>query len=425
VRLDTLHPSLTDPTLAALGFLNEVMGRFPDAISFAPGAPHVSFVDDVDIAAHLELFTAYLVRERGLRPEQAGRLLREYGPSRGIINDLVAAALHTDYGLRVAPDDLVITAGCQEAMLLAARALCAGPEDVLGLVTPAFVGMLGAARVLDVPTVGIGDGGTGADLAALRRECARLRAEGRRLRALYVAPDFANPSGTLMSLATRHELLALARQEDIVLLEDIAYGFTASDEGMLPPLKRLDGDSGQVIMLGTFAKLCLPGARVGFVVADQPVTGPEGTSEPLARHLAALKTMVTVNTSPLGQALVGGMLLAHGGSLTGLGRERARLYRRNLHLLLDELDQQVAGLAGVSYNRPGGGFFVRLRLPVRADDALLELSATKYGVLWTPMASFHLDDSGDHEIRLSCSYLEPAEIVEGVRRLAALLSAVV
>ncbi|WP_325118689.1 hypothetical protein [Streptomyces sp. GMR22] len=74
--------------------------------------------------------------------------------------------------------------------------------------------------------------------------------------------------------------------------------------------------------------------------------------------------------------------------------------------------------AGVSWNRPAGGFFVRLRLPVRVDAALLEVSASKYGVLWTPMSQFYLDDSGDNELRLSCSYLDPAHIEEGTVRLA-------
>jgi (S)-3,5-dihydroxyphenylglycine transaminase len=421
VRLEALHGSLGDPALAALGFLNEVMVRFPDAISFAPGAPHGSLVDGVDIAAQLEIFTDHLRRERGLSAEQAGRLLREYGPAQGIINDLVAAALRADYGLRVEPNDIVITVGCQEAMLLSVRALCARASDVLGVVTPAFVGVLGAARLLGVPAVGVRDGGAGADLPALRRLCRRLRDEDRRLRALYVAPDFANPSGTLMGRRTREELLALAVEEDFLLLEDVAYGFTAAEGAALPSLKALDGGGGRVIMLGTFAKLCLPGARVGFAVADQRVAGDGPDGAPLARHLAALKTMVTVNTSPIGQAVVGGMLLAHGGSLAALGRDRAKLYRRNLGLLVAELDRQLAGRPGVRHNRPDGGFFVRLRVPMRVDDALLERSATEFGVLWTPMASFHLDTSGDHEIRLSCSYLDPAEIVEGVRRLAALL----
>jgi (S)-3,5-dihydroxyphenylglycine transaminase len=144
----------------------------------------------------------------------------------------------------------------------------------------------------------------------------------------------------------------------------------------------------------------------------------------LADELARLKTMVTVNTSPVCQAVIGGMLLEHGGSLRALGAAKAGRYRRNLAQLLDALDRHLGGGdpgSEVSWNRPAGGFFVRLRAPVPLDADLLELSASRFGVLWTPMAQFHLDGGGRHEMRLSCSYLDPEQIENGVGRLAAFL----
>lgn len=138
--------------------------------------------------------------------------------------------------------------------------------------------------------------------------------------------------------------------------------------------------------------------------------------------------MVTVNTAPLCQAVIGGMLLERGGSIAALGRDRAAVYRRNLDLLLQALDQRLGRpgceLAGVSWNRPTGGFFVRMQLPVRVDQDLLELCASRYGVLWTPMSDFYLTGAGDYELRLSCSYLEPESIETGVDRLVAFLRAI-
>ncbi|MFJ2604291.1 PLP-dependent aminotransferase family protein [Streptomyces sp. NPDC087425] len=421
-----LHAGISDPTIESLGFLNEAGSRYPDAVSFAAGAPHTSFLDDVDIPECLDRFTGYLVQERGLTPVAARRLLQEYGPSRGIINDLVARALTLDHGLAVDASSIVVTAGCQEAMLLAVRALCAGPGDLLAVVDPSFVGIVGAARLLDVPVVPVPETADGIDLDELRRLCRGARSAGRRVRALYVAPDYANPSGTVLDRAARLALLDLAEQEDLLLLEDIAYGFTAPPGQDLPPLKALDA-GGRVILLGTFAKVCLPGARVGFAVADQRVRDARtGQVRPLARAMAELKTMVTVNTSPIAQGVVGGMLLRHGGSLAGLGRAKAALYRRNLALLLEALDRQVAAaVPEVSWNRPTAGFFVRLRLPVEVDMALLERSAREYRVLWTPMAPFYLGGDGARQLRLSCSYLEPGEIDEGAGRLARFLKDVV
>nr|BAU09326.1 aminotransferase [Streptomyces roseoverticillatus] len=430
-----LHPSLRDPALDAVTFLNEVMSRHPHAISFAPGAPHPALLHDIDPARHIDAFLHHLCRTRGLTPAAARHLLHSYGPSRGLINDLVADALRRDSGIDVPPEALVITVGAQEAMLLTLRALFAGPHNLLAVTDPCYVGILGAARLLGIGLVPVPDDGHGPGPDRLTAACRAARAQGRRLRALYLAPDHANPSGALLGRADRLRLLDVAEAEDLLLLEDSAYAFTTAPGSALPPLKALDAATGRVVHLGTFAKLCLPGARVGFAVADQPVRTRDGRRRLLADELAALKTMTTVNTPPLAQAVIGGMLLEH-GSLAALGRDRAALYRRNLTLLLDALDRHLAPGGrpppGVTWNRPTGGFFVRMRLPVPVDTALLETSAEQYGVLWTPMAPFYADRGADvsdrgadvsdgrrHELRLSCSYLEPEQIETGARRLAA------
>lgn len=419
-----LHGSLRNPVLGAIGFLNEVMSRHPDAISFAPGAPHPTALETIAIERYAEVFLKHLV-EHGRSPEQARRLLFEYGPARGIIGDLVAQALRCDLGIAVPEQAVVITVGAQEGMFLVLRALFRSRStDVLAVGNPCFAGIAGAAALLDVQTVPIPETSDGLDLDALVAACRAGRAAGRRVRACYTAADFANPGGGRMSGPARERLLALAEREDFLILEDDTYGFTALSDPEVPEparLKALDRGN-RVVHIGTFAKTCFPGARVGYVLADQPV-GNAGRL--LADELADLKTMVTVNTSPLSQAVIGGMLLERGeGSLARLGERTAGLYRRNLALLLRALDRHLPDAAeqGVSWNRPGGGFFVRMRLPVRADVELLERCARTHRVLWTPMDQFHLDHGGDDQIRLSCSYLEPDRIDEGVRRLADFLS---
>ncbi|MGN9764798.1 PLP-dependent aminotransferase family protein [Micromonospora sp. SD12] len=415
---ESLHPSLRDPLLGSIGFLNEVMGRYPDAISFAPGAPHPDFLTEIDVQRYTGRFLAHL-RDEGRTPGQAQRLLYEYGPGRGLINGIVRDALARDHGIDVDPDAIVITVGAQEAMLLVLRALFRSGSDVLAVADPCFVGMTGAARLLDVERRAIGETPAGIDLDALATACRQARQAGGRVRACYVAPDFSNPGGSRMTLAARRELLALAEREDFFVLEDDAYAFTAPPGEQLPPLKALD-EAGRVIHIGTFAKVCFPGARVGYVVADQRV-GHGGRL--LADELATLKTMVTVNTSPLCQAVIAGMLLEHGRSLMELSRRKSELYRRNLQHLIGALDAHLgdARSGRLEWNRPDGGFFVRMRLPVEADVDLLERSAGKYGVLWTPMAQFYLGGGGERQLRLSCSYLDVDQIDTGVRRLAEFL----
>ncbi|MCC4321919.1 aminotransferase-like domain-containing protein [Streptomyces malaysiensis] len=418
-----LHGSLQDPVLGSIGFLNEVMGRYPDAISFAPGAPHPEFVRDLDTRVLADRFVAHLVADRGLDPARAQRVLYEYGPAQGLINGLVAQALSGDQGIHADPREIIITVGAQEALLLTLRALFRHPGDgdVLAVVDPCYVGITGAARLLDIPVVPIREGAAGLDIDDLAARCGEARREGRRVRACYVAPDFSNPGGARMPLGSRHRLLDLAAREDLLLIEDNAYGFTAPEDDTLPGLKALDTRR-RVIHVGTFAKVGFPGARVGYAVADQRVGHPDG-ERLLAEELADLKTMVTVNTAPLAQAVVGGLLLDHGRSLIALARRKAERYRRNLDCLLDALDRHLAdGLPpGIAWHRPAGGFFVRVDLPVPADINLLEVSAAEYGVLWTPMSQFSLTGRCDRQLRLSCSYLDPDRIETGVRRLATFL----
>jgi (S)-3,5-dihydroxyphenylglycine transaminase len=424
LQREQLHACLRDPVMDQINFLNEVMGRYPDAISFAPGAPNARFFEDLDVAAAIERYKDYLVRERHLGPAAVKHHLYQYGPSRGQINELVARALRSDEGIDVPPQAVVITVGAQEAMLLVLRALRAAPTDVLAVANPFFVGIAGAARVLDVEMMPVDETEAGIDLDALAAVCRTARAQGKRVRALYVAPDFSNPSGTRLELDARRKLLAAAEREDMLLIEDNAYGFMAGPDALLPTLKALD-ECGRVIHLGTFAKLCFPGARVGYVIADQTVRDRTGARRLLADELASIKSMVTVNTSPICQAVIGGMLLAHDCSFARIGSDKRVLYQDNLHHLLDALDRQLGPRSGFPYrltwNAPRGGFFVRMRLPVRVDEELLRLSAAQYGVLWTPMAYFYLDGSGNDQLRLACSYLSPDLIDEGVRRLAAFL----
>ncbi|MDX3228666.1 PLP-dependent aminotransferase family protein [Streptomyces sp. ME19-01-6] len=419
----SLHGSVGEPSLEAVRFLNEVMSRHPEAISFAPGAPHPKAVGDIDTERYVRGYLEHIAG--GDRPalERARRSLYEYGPSIGLINDLIADALRRDCGIDVPGTALVVTVGAQEGMLLALRVLFRSPggpaRDLLAVPNPSYVGITGAARLLDIDMVPIPEADGGIDVDLLAAACAEARRAGRRIRACYVAPDFSNPGGTRMTPAARHRLLDLAERADLLLLEDSAYGFTAGPDDGLPTLKSLDR-TGRVVHIGTFAKICFPGARVGYLVADQPVRAQDGTVRPLADEIAVVKGMVTVNTSPLCQAVIGGMLLAHGGSLAELSRRGAQTYRRNLAHLVGALDRHLppGAVPGVHWNRPDGGFFVTMTLPVPADAALLEVSASAYGVLWTPMAPFYLDSTGDRMLRLSCSYLDPDRIDTGVARLA-------
>ncbi len=419
---EDLHRSVTDPVAASMNFLNEVASRFPDAISLAAGRPYEGFFDADDIGRYLDVYVDHL-RSSGMPRDRVARLLMQYGRTNGFIGDLIARLLAVDEGIEVAPESIIVTAGCQEAMIIVLRGLCAGPQDVILAASPCYVGITGAARVLGIDVVPVPESRDGIDPADLARVAAEVRATGRRPRALYLVPDFANPSGACLTPDQRHALLDVAGQEDLLILEDDPYGLFGIDDRPRPKLKALDPDQ-RVIYLGSFSKSAFPGARVGFAVADQAVVDAAGARTVLADELSTIKSMVTVNTSAISQAVIGGYLAAHGCSLRAANQERIAVYRRNLKVLDAALDRFLPSAdRGISRSLPAGGFFLVLDVPMVADAKLLDISARDFGVLWTPMAFFYTDAGGEHAIRLSCSALEPGEIEEGVRRLAALIDA--
>ena len=412
-----LHASLADPLLSAMTFLNEVTLRFPDAISFAPGRPYEGLFDPDRVTEDLAAYTAYL--RRTMPPAKVREALFQYGRTAGQIHGLVARTVANDEDLHVAPEAVVVTVGAQEGMLLAVRALAAGPDDVLLVSSPCYVGITGAARLLDVAVEPVPEGPGGPDPEAVAAAAERVRASGRRPRAFYVVPDFANPSGASMTVVARRRLLAVAAEQDLLVIEDNPYGFFGRDDTARPTLKSLDTGR-RVLYLGSFAKTVFPGARVGYVLADQPVRWPDGTVTLLADELAKIKSMTTVNTPSIAQAAIGGLLVRHDCRLRPANAATIAFYRSNMERLLAGLAAEFPG-GEVGWNAPGGGFFVVVRVPFVADDAALEVSAHEYGVLWTPMAPFYLDGGGTRELRLPCSYVEPEQVDEGVRRLAAFI----
>jgi (S)-3,5-dihydroxyphenylglycine transaminase len=424
VKKEELHASLSDPVLDTMNFLNEVTSRYPDAISFAPGRPYHGLSNVNEMSDRIGRYLAHL-DERGHSPQQVRDALYQYGPTAGQIRELIAGSLLVDEDIDVSPEAVVVTVGSQEAMLLVLRALMADRDDVLIVSTPCYLGIVGAARLLDVAVTAVPEGDDGPCVAELETAILAERARGRRPRAIYLVPDHANPSGATMPLDARRALLDMAERTDVLIVEDSPYRLLGP-EPPPPTLKALDRAC-RVIHLGSYSKTLLPGIRVGFAVADQEVVDGTGRTGLLAHELAKIKSMVTVNTSSLSQAVVAGSLLASAGRVSQIGAELAGHYAGALRATLVELDRRLPAerraALGVAWNSPRGGFFLALTVAFRADEAALTRSAKRFGVIWTPMAYFHPEGGGDRGIRLSISHLTPADITEGVARLGRFIEA--
>ncbi|WP_343236167.1 aminotransferase class I/II-fold pyridoxal phosphate-dependent enzyme [Streptomyces arenae] len=425
LRKEDLHPSISDPVLDAMNFLNEVTDRYPEAISFAPGRPFEGFFSTDQILTAVERYLDHLA-EQGVPPERIRNSLYQYGPAAGQIRELIANSLRVDENIDVPPESIVVTVGAQEAMVLVLRALFSRPDQVLLVSSPCYVGITGAASLLDVAVAEVEEDENGFSCAEFEATVRREIAAGRRPTAVYLVPEHSNPSGGTLATPDRHRLLELAERYDVLVIEDSPYRLVS--RGAQPPaLKSLDRGR-RVIHLGSYAKTVFPGARVGYVVADQRVRDDlrKGTGL-LAAELAKIKSMVTVNTPSLSQAAVAGVLIASGGRLSQANVGAADHYGEGLDTVLHELARvfpvSERERLGVRWNEPTGGFFLTMGVGFRADDEALSRSAERFGVLWTPMSYFYPRGGGENAVRLSFSYLTPQKIKEGIARLSRFIEA--
>jgi (S)-3,5-dihydroxyphenylglycine transaminase len=409
---------LRQPFMGVMNFLNEAALRYPDAISFAAGRPPDRFASAECSARWVSRFVQESVRATNAAEEAIWQSLGQYGPTNGIIGELVCRLLERDEGMKPAPTELMITNGMQEALAILLLGVLRPGHDIMLCDDPSYVGIAGAAALAGVtlrPLQGPGS-------LPQRVESTLAHAEGElRPRALYVVPDFSNPLGQTLTRAEREQLLAIAQREGLLLVEDTAYRAFRYDGEVLPSLKAMDTE-GVVVQLGSFSKLFMPGPRVGYLYADQLTAPAEGEAQTtLAHELSKVKSFVSVQTSPYVQAAVGGFLLEQGFTLTEWNRPRVEFCRNNRDALLRTLQEQIGDDDGlrqsVRWSRPDGGFFLTLHLPFGFGSHDVLACARDYGVLVCPMSYFSESAAFSSSIRLSFSNISAEQARTGVSRL--------
>jgi (S)-3,5-dihydroxyphenylglycine transaminase len=409
-----LKACFADPLLEVMNFLNEVVLDYPDAISFAPGRPPEATFDVRSHVSGLDAYVTRLAARSHARVEDTWQGLGQYNRTNGIITEAIASHLAQDEGIRVPPDAIMVTVGAQEAMAVVLAGLFEPRQDILLVSDPTYIGITGLARILGIQVVPVAAGEDGLEPEVVERAITRASRTGT-VRALYDIPDFNNPLGTSLPVERRHRLIELCRCHGVLLIEDNPYGMFAYDGDRLPTLKALD-QGPTVVYIGSFSKTLFPSLRVGYLVADQRV-GPAGTY--LARELSRVKSLITVNTSSVCQAIVAAALARAGGAVEPIVEPARAQLRRNRDALLAALAREFAGLEGrVRWSRPAGGFFATMTLPFEFGVVELRRCAAEYGVVVCPMRFFSLTDDRRTQVRLSFSSVTEAQIEAGARRFA-------
>jgi (S)-3,5-dihydroxyphenylglycine transaminase len=413
-----LKECFTDSTLNVMNFLNEIILEYKDAISFAPGRPpedHLQVESCFDAARE---FVNYMGEGSAGREQQIWRELGQYNRTNGIINGFIAQQLKNDEGIDVSPSSLIVTVGAQEAMALVLIGLFDPARDILLASDPTYIGITGLARILGIRVLPVPSGDDGLNPEDVERAIQSCFSTGRP-RALYDIPDFNNPLGTTLSLPRRHSLLDICRKYGVLLIEDNPYGMFRYEGEKIPAMKSLD-QHGTVLYIGSFSKTIFPGLRLGYLIADQKIGSGE---QVLVQELSKVKSFLTVNTSPLLQAITGGILLANHDSLHTVVRSKVEVVRRNRDVMLESLTKHFSGFEKhVTWNRPEGGFFITLTLPFPFTEEDLKLCASRFGVIVCPMCYFALSGGRECQVRLSFSYVNEEQIRQGVERIAAFVS---
>ena len=385
---------------SAIRRMGTVLAQKRDIISFAPGYPAP------------ETFPWHEFQEiaRELLTGTDGSVL-QYGPTRGYRPLLEAIAeIMAQRGMATSVDRLLVTTGSQQGLDLVTRVLL-DPGDVVLVELPTYTGAITAFRNLQAEMVGVRQEADGIDLDDLDAVYSRLAQAGKRIRFLYVVPNFQNPTGLLIGLPKRQLLLEWAARRDLLIVEDDPYRELffedSATEADVRPIKADDQD-GRVIYLSSFSKTLAPGFRVAWI--DAPA--------PLAAKLEMAKQAEDLLSGSLDQRIV------YEACRRGVLQRQLPQLRRHYQHKRDVMVQALRGAFGdeVSWPAPRGGFFLWATLPGEIDaDAMVE-RAVEHGVIYVAGEAFFVNAAaqglGRNIVRLSFSAPTPDRIREGVKRLA-------
>lgn len=363
----------------------------PEVVSLAGGMPNISGLP-LDVVGAM---TSDLVSSRGMTALQ-------YGSGQGdpTLREQICEVMRPA-GINAHPDDVTVTVGSQQALDLVTR-IFIDPGDVILAEAPSYVGALGTFRSYQADVVHVDMDEHGLVPERLREAISAVTTSGRRIKFLYVIPNFHNPGGVTLSAPRRAEILDICRTADILILEDDPYGLLGFS-GEVPRALRAD-DPDRVVYLGTFSKTFAPGFRVGWALAPHAV-----------REKLVLAAESSVLCPPAFSQLAVSEYLANYD-----WRGQVKSFRESYHERRDSMLEALDDLfpAGGHWTRPDGGFYVWLTLPEGVDTKAMLPRAVTSRVAYVPGTAFYADGNGSQSMRLSYCYPPPERIREGIRRLA-------
>ncbi len=360
----------------------------PDIISFGGGLPNPeSFpIDDIR-----RIFDEQISRN--------GKKMLQYGATEGLdtLNVALSKMLRDREGIKSEPSDIIQTTGSQEALYIIGK-IMANPGEYVITEAPTYVGTISALRGSGIRMIGVEMDRYGMKMDALRETLKKYPNP----KFIYVIPNFQNPTGITMSIERRKELIEIANERGIMIVEDNPYGALRFSGPQIPNLRSMDGN---VVYLGTFSKVLSPGLRLGYVVSPPDIRD----------KINIAKQALDLASSTVSEYIAEGYIT--GGYMDKQIPKIIELYKQKRDLMIECFQNYFP--KDVEYTRPNGGMFLWVTRKGADTDKMFD-EAVKQKVLYVVGSAFYPDEDNHESMRLNFTYSSNENIVEGVKRLGKL-----
>jgi 2-aminoadipate transaminase len=361
-----------------------------DVISLAGGLPDTSTFPADSYASLMSAVAA----------NSCARAL-QYGPTEGlsVVKHCIAEVMRAE-AMEVDEDELLVTTGGQQVIDLVCKTLL-DPGDVVVCEAPTYPGAIPTFCTYQAKVVQVTMDRDGIRTDELESTLEALERAGHRPKFIYTVPNFHNPAGVTMSLERRHELVRIASERELLVLEDNPYGLLRYEGSPLPTLRSLDEEF--IIYASTFSKILSPGVRLGWTAAPAPV---------LAKMTLG-KQASDLCSSSISQYFVSAYF--ESGPWEEYVRSLIEIYRRRRDVMLDALAEEFPRAA--EWTHPQGGLFIWATLPDYIDTTDLLARALEEHVAFVPGRAAFVDGRGGSSMRLNFSGVSADDIREGIRQI--------
>ena len=365
----------------------------PEIISFAGGLPAPELFPTEDLK---KVDEAVLTKE--------GQAALQYGTTEGYtpLREQIAGRMKKSFMVDCTPENIVITSGSQQGLSLLAQ-IFLNPGDVVLVESPTYLGAINAFKLcgpefVEVPTD---------DKGIIPEELEKILAKyGDRVRMMYVIPEFQNPTGITWPMERRKAFMDIINRYDFPVLEDDPYGELRFDGDKVPSLKSMD-TKGNIIFLGSFSKILMPGLRIAWMVADPTIID----------KVVKLKQAVDLKSSSFGQRQTSFFIDMY--DLDAHVAKIKELYKKRRNLMCDSMKEYFP--EGITFTYPEGGLFTWVTLPEGMDAKELMPKVLAKNVAYVPGGPFYPHGGNANHFRLNYSNMPEERIVEGIKRLAEVL----